>query len=55
MVVTRFSVGSTVGVVALFGPKRLDYRRAIPLVGHVGRRLGELLQGDPTDGVPTSL
>lgn len=49
LVVTRFAVGKALGVVALFGPKRLDYRRAIPLVGHVGRRLGELLQGDPGD------
>lgn len=54
LVVTRFSVGSAVGVVALFGPKRLDYRRAIPLVSHVGRRLGELLQGDPGEGAATS-
>jgi len=31
-------------VVAVFGPKRLDYRRAIPLVAQVGRRLGEVLE-----------
>jgi len=54
LVVTRFAVGKALGVVALFGPKRLDYRRAIPLVGHVGRRLGELLQGD-LDGPPVAL
>jgi heat-inducible transcriptional repressor len=50
-VVTRFLVGKAGGVVAVFGPKRLDYRRAIPLVGLVGRRLGELLSGPGVDRV----
>jgi len=46
LVVTRFSVGKAKGVMAVFGPKRLDYRRAIPLVDLVGRRLGQILAGD---------
>jgi len=45
LVVTRFSAGRATGIVAVFGPKRLDYRRAIPLVSLVGQRLGELLFG----------
>ncbi len=46
LVLTRFPVGRALGVVAVFGPKRLDYRRAIPFVGQVGQRLAELFQGD---------
>jgi len=34
--------------VALLGPKRLDYRRAIPLVGLVAERLTSLLE-QPSD------
>lgn len=45
IVVTRWTAGHTTGVVAVFGPKRLDYRRAIPLVAQVGRRLGEVFEG----------
>ena len=45
LVVTRFTAGRATGIVAVFGPKRLDYRRAIPLVSVVGQRLGELLMG----------
>lgn len=52
LVVTRFSVGQTTGVMAVFGPKRLDYRRAIPLVGLVGRRLGQILAGGERDPEP---
>jgi len=44
IVVTRWALGGAMGVVAVFGPKRLDYRRAIPLVAQVGRRLGEVLE-----------
>jgi len=44
IVVTRWTAGGATGVVAVFGPKRLDYRRAIPLVAQVGRRLGEVLE-----------
>lgn len=50
LVVTRFSVGKATGVMAVFGPKRLDYRRAIPLVGLVGRRLGQILAGGDARG-----
>ncbi len=45
LVVTRWSTGRASGIVAVFGPKRLDYRRAIPLVSLVGQRLGEVLVG----------
>lgn len=45
LVVTRWSTGHAAGIVAVFGPKRLDYRRAIPLVSLVGQRLGEVLVG----------
>lgn len=45
LVVARFTAGRATGIVAVFGPKRLDYRRAIPLVSMVGQRLGELLFG----------
>ncbi len=40
------------GLVGVLGPKRLDYRRAIPLVGLVAGRLGALLdaaEADPDD------
>lgn len=50
IILSRFAVGRARGVIALFGPKRLDYRRAIPLVGHVGRRLGELLSSEGLTG-----
>lgn len=45
LVVTRWTFGRTSGVVAVFGPKRLDYRRAIPLVAQVGRRLTGVFEG----------
>lgn len=43
IVLARIPVGSGHGAVAVFGAKRLDYRRAIPLVEFVGLRLGELI------------
>ena len=46
LVVTRWTTGHASGVVAVFGPKRLDYRRAIPLVAQVARRLGGVLDGE---------
>ncbi len=45
LVVTRWWMGRASGVIAVFGPKRLDYRRVIPLVSLVGQRLGEVLVG----------
>lgn len=45
LVARRFQMGRGVGFVALLGPKRLDYRRAIPIVGLVAQRLGEVLAG----------
>lgn len=50
LVVTRWTTGHASGVVAVFGPKRLDYRRAIPLVAQVARRLGGVLDGDGERG-----
>jgi len=47
LLVRRYRVGQAGlkagGIVALLGPKRLDYRRGIPLLGVVARRLGEVL------------
>jgi len=42
------SAGGT-GFIVLVGPKRLDYRRAIPLVGVVARQLSRALQGREDD------
>ncbi|MFO0750206.1 MAG: heat-inducible transcriptional repressor HrcA [Myxococcota bacterium] len=44
VVVRRYvASGTGGGIVALLGPKRIDYRRAIPLLGLVARRLGDVL------------
>lgn len=44
VVTAGYKGGSGSGLVALLGPKRLDYRRAIPLVGLVAERLTDLLE-----------
>ncbi|MCC6624096.1 MAG: heat-inducible transcription repressor HrcA [Deltaproteobacteria bacterium] len=46
LLVRRYRVGDRPGgggIMVLLGPKRLDYRRGIPLLGLVARRLGEVL------------
>lgn len=49
LVASRYESGGGVGVVALVGPKRLDYRRAIPLVRVVAARLSLVLRGRVED------
>jgi len=44
LVVSRYDSDSGVGLVAVLGPKRLDYRRAIPLVRVVAHRLSAVLR-----------
>jgi len=48
VVTASYHAASGNGLVALLGPKRLDYRRAIPLVGLVAERLTSLLE-QPSD------
>lgn len=43
LVAAGYQAPAGVGVIALVGPKRLDYRRAIPLVSGLARRLTALL------------
>jgi len=49
LVAGRYETGGGVGLVAIIGPKRLDYRRAIPLVRLVARRLSTVLRGRADD------
>ena len=45
LVAGRYDTGGGVGLVAVLGPKRLDYRRAIPVVRSVAQRLSTVLRG----------
>lgn len=44
VVASRYQLGGGVGLLVVVGPKRFDYRRAIPLVGRVAERLSRVLR-----------
>ena len=43
VVATRYGAGRGEGIIAIVGPKRIDYRRVLPWVRLLGSRLGQVL------------
>ncbi|MCA9517070.1 MAG: heat-inducible transcription repressor HrcA [Myxococcales bacterium] len=49
VVASRYQLGGGAGLIVVVGPKRLDYRRAIPLVGRVAEQLSRVLRAAEGD------